>query len=213
MNGKQIVALVIGTLASGCSFPHAIPTDSLQNRLNDLAREKTTPPEDIHLAMCYYVAEPKSVEATVYHCPTCGTKTRYASMKFTGYEVSEQKRDQFHQRERYHTLVENRKEYKTLIDELRTEAANYGLKLSLDETDMCPHCHQKQNTDHTPSLYLVIEKQDGSTARTPCTYNRLQLLRRFLASVDWKANRYSDNTTIRDDLGDIEDMLGMKSGS
>lgn len=210
MNGKHIMALVIGSLASGCSFPHAIPTDSLQNRLNDLAREKPTPPQDIRLAMCYQISEPKDVEAATFLCPDCGRKTRHPGERAPGDRATQAERDRFRYQSHIPYLIELWEDTRKPIADLAPDAARYGLKVSVDSTDLCAHC---RHTDPRQNryLYLVIEQADGKIVRTPLSCHNISLLKRFMQSKDWSADRDSENSTLRDYLGKIETILGIKA--
>ena len=209
MTGKQIVSLVIASLASGCAIQHAIPTDSLQSRLNDLMKEPATPREQLTFAMCYQRAEPEDMASSTFLCPVCGRKTRHPGARVPNSHASLEEHDRFLYQNKIPDMIRNLQEGQKQLSLVASAAKNYGLILSLDATDLCAFCRRTDPaTDR--SLYLIIEKQDGTATRHAYSQSDLDLLFRFLTANTWQ-ERDAENRTLRDRADTIHSLLGLKN--
>lgn len=208
MNGRQIVALVIGSLAAGCASGPP-PTHSLEERLNDLKNEPQ-PPESgwfdfLETACCY--APPASpirydIQACTYLCPQCGRKTLYRPTHSLTLN-------------QYNSIVNASrwKECQQLVEQMQPAAKTYGLHLSLDTRDLCSFC-SKKNTGLMAAqkgmnnLYLIVRKQDGTVTCNSCNEDDLTILHQFLTTTDWKqpTRQYG---SLRNHVPTIERLLNL----
>lgn len=209
MDGKQIVTLVIASLASGCAMHHPIPTDSLQSRLNDLMKEQATPREQLTFAMCYQRAEPEDIAASTFLCPVCGRKTRHPGERVPDSHAALEEHDRFRYQNKIPDMIRSLQEGQKQLAHVASAAKNYGLILSIDATDLCAFCRQTDPPTNR-SLYLVVEKQDGTMTRHTYSQSDLDLLCRFLTAHTWR-ERDAENRTLRDRADTIRCLLGLKN--
>lgn len=209
MNGKQIVTLVIGTLAAGCASG-PLPTDSLEARLNDLKSEPQPSASGwfdfLETACCY--APPISpirydMQASTYICPQCGRKTLH---RMTSSPTPHQ----------YNSLLNaaHWKKCKQLVEQMQPAADNYGLHLSLDTSDLCSFCSHKsadlpadQRDMH--HLYLIVRKRDGTVTCNSCDEEDLDILHQFLTTTDWKQPT-KEYGVLRNHVPTIERLLNLR---
>ena len=206
MNGKQIVALVIGSLAAGCvSEPPA--TGSLQARLNSLMQEKETPKDKITSACCYAPPYMPDLSETKFICPSCGRTTLYPASKSTYASKSLHSGRDYDRRQAVDKLVRALKNARQLLAEMQPAAASYGLNMEVDNLDLCASCrHSPRNA--MPSLYLTVIRENGTRHQTPCTILELQILKDFLTTKTWKPQHQYD-IPLRDHADTIQKLLGI----
>lgn len=116
--------------------------------------ERKPSPDPVMGAMCYGVAA--YPEVAEYICPVCGEKTEYTSYdtQFIEYELQVCRR---------------------LFDGI---SAATEMDLVLDETRFCGFCTPSEY--HSPGLYLVLAREDGTVVSNQVTEHDLSILESFL---------------------------------
>jgi len=130
----------------------SISWDEVEILLDRLESEKL--PEAVMGAMCYGAA--LYPEVAEYTCPACGEKTEYTNSQtqFIEWELQGCRR---------------------LFDGISGAAE---MDLVLDETRFCSFCTPSEN--ETPSLYLLLTREDGTVVRNQIGQHDLMILESFL---------------------------------
>lgn len=206
MNGRQIVALVIASLATGCATKPQ--PGSLQERLDSLMSEPKSPPVKITSACCYAPPKRFDLKATTFVCPSCSLATRYPSWKSCRNSNKNASQQDYDRLLSITNLPNQLNTAKKLLADMHTAAVSYGLTLEVDALDLCPSCRHSP-TDAAPSLYLTVIREDGSCRQTPCSLFELQILQHFLTAQTWKP-RHEYDIPLRNQTDIIEKLLGIR---
>jgi len=152
----------------------------LAERLQRLEEAPVPPPE--LSAMCYESAAPPTT--AVYVCPKDGSRTHYS---------------------RDAALAERIEQLPILRAAVQTVS---GLKVSLDESELCSRC--TPTPPPSPEPILIVKLPDGAEKRTRAVIaNDLLLLREFADGQLTHRGEDGAETPLKDFLPRIRQMLGM----
>lgn len=160
------------------------PPGSKEDLAQKLEAVRTSSPkvEERPQAMCYRQAAPP--ETAEYVCPKCSARTLWTKDRGTG------------------RLIQR------LLPQLRAKLPIAGLKLSLDETQLCRQCTPKAPV--APVVILVVEHADGTVHRAEGVGPEdLDLLREFQEGKLVHEGARDERTALKEHLPRLQYLLGV----
>jgi len=157
--------------------------DELAQKLKALKATRPEVKNERAAATCYRQAAPP--ETADYLCPVCGARTQWTKNHSTGRLIQQ------------------------LVPALRAKRSVPGLKLSLDERQLCRTCTPKAPGE--PTVTLVVEYPDGTVHRAEgVDPEDLVLLQELLAGKDVHRGARDKQSALKEHLPRLQVLLGVK---